>query len=56
LDKVAEYSAELAIIDTSTPSIYADIEIAAALKQQIPNLFVILVGVHVSALPLETCK
>ncbi len=44
----------LAVLDTSTPSIYSDVEIGAALKKAIPSIFVVLVGVHVSALPTET--
>jgi radical SAM superfamily enzyme YgiQ (UPF0313 family) len=54
IKQTTPFGPQLAIIDTSTPSIYSDIEIAAKLKKSIPNLFVILVGVHVSALPLET--
>jgi len=54
ITRVKEFNPALAIIDTSTPSIYSDIETAAALKTAIPSLFIVLVGVHVSALPLET--
>jgi radical SAM superfamily enzyme YgiQ (UPF0313 family) len=49
-----KFSPELAVLDTSTPSIYADIETATALKRALPGLFVVLVGPHVSALPIET--
>jgi radical SAM superfamily enzyme YgiQ (UPF0313 family) len=52
--RVADFGPGLAILDTSTPSIYSDIEVAAALKKQMPGLFVVLVGAHVSALPEET--
>ena len=52
--KVESFKPRMAVIDTSTPSIYADVETAAALKRLIPSLFTILVGVHVSALPVET--
>jgi len=54
ITRVKEFNPALAVIDTSTPSIYSDIETAAALKTAIPSLFTVLVGVHVSALPLET--
>jgi anaerobic magnesium-protoporphyrin IX monomethyl ester cyclase len=49
-----DFGPGLAIIDTSTPSIYDDIDSARRLKQAIPGLFTVLVGVHVSALPKET--
>jgi radical SAM superfamily enzyme YgiQ (UPF0313 family) len=52
--RAIDFSPRLAILDTSTPSIYNDVEIAANLKKKIPNLFTVLVGVHVSALPKET--
>jgi anaerobic magnesium-protoporphyrin IX monomethyl ester cyclase len=52
--KAERFMPRMAVIDTSTPSIYADVETAAALKRRVPGLFVVLVGVHVSALPEET--
>ena len=42
---------KLAILDTSTPSIDADIQAAAALRRAVPELFTVLVGPHASALP-----
>ncbi len=44
----------LAVIDTSTPSIDADIEAAKALRAVVPGLFTVLVGPHATALPEET--
>jgi radical SAM superfamily enzyme YgiQ (UPF0313 family) len=52
--RVAAFGPALAILDTSTPSIYSDIEVAMALKKEIKGLFTVLVGAHVSALPGET--
>ena len=52
--RAKNFNPALAVLDTSTPSIYSDIETAKALKKVLPSLFVVLVGVHVSALPLET--
>ncbi|WP_026662311.1 B12-binding domain-containing radical SAM protein [Butyrivibrio proteoclasticus] len=46
----------LFVIDTSTPSIYNDVEFAAGLKDRFQNSFVVLVGTHVSALPNETLE
>ena len=56
LAKIKALQPQIAILDTSTPSIYNDIKIGAALKKDNPSLFVILVGVHVSALPVETLE
>jgi anaerobic magnesium-protoporphyrin IX monomethyl ester cyclase len=52
--RIADFNPGLAILDTSTPSIYSDVEVAASLKKDAPNLFTVLVGAHVSALPEET--
>jgi radical SAM superfamily enzyme YgiQ (UPF0313 family) len=52
--RAAAFGARLAVLDTSTPSIYSDAEVAARLKQAAPGLFVALVGVHVSAVPEQT--
>ncbi len=54
IDKIKTFGPSMAVLDTSTPSIYSDLETGAALKKEIPSLFVVLVGVHVSALPEET--
>jgi anaerobic magnesium-protoporphyrin IX monomethyl ester cyclase len=54
VERAKAFNPALAVLDTSTPSIYNDIEAGKALKKALPSLFVVLVGVHVSALPLET--
>lgn len=54
IKEVSDFSPKLLVIDTSTPSIYNDIEIAEQLKERLPNCFTLLVGAHVSALPDET--
>lgn len=54
VEKVKSFGPSVVVLDTSTPSIYSDIETGCALKDAIPSLFVVLVGVHVSALPEET--
>ena len=54
--KIAEFKPQLVIIDTSTPSIYADVETAAAIKRIIPDIVTVLVGAHVSALPVESLE
>ena len=50
------FKPELIVIDTSTPSIYSDIQAGVYLKQKLPNSFIILVGTHPSALPEETLQ
>ena len=50
------FKPDLAVVDTSTPSIYNDIEIAGKLKNKYSNCFILLVGTHPSALPEETLE
>lgn len=54
--KIKKFNPAMVVIDTSTPSIYNDIDVAKALKEKIPSLYVVLVGVHVSALPEQTLE
>jgi anaerobic magnesium-protoporphyrin IX monomethyl ester cyclase len=56
VERAKAFQPGIAVVDTSTPSIYNDIEVGAALKKALPSLFVVLVGVHVSALPVETLE
>lgn len=55
LSAVNKFSPDLLVVDTSTPSIYNDIEIAVSIKKSI-GCYVVLVGTHPSALPEETLK
>lgn len=54
IEKAVAFNPSVVIMDTSTPSIYNDIEVCLALKQKIPSLYSVMVGVHVSALPEHT--
>lgn len=45
---------KLVVVDTSTPSIYNDIEFASKIKEEYPDVFILLVGTHPSATPDET--
>lgn len=54
LARVRGFSPGLIVVETSTPSIYNDVEVCRRLKQALPDAFVILVGTHVSALPAES--
>ncbi|MDD5676069.1 MAG: radical SAM protein [Chitinivibrionales bacterium] len=56
IDKAVTFGPALAVLDTSTPSIYSDVNAAAELKKAIPGLFTVLVGVHVSALAIQTLE
>jgi radical SAM superfamily enzyme YgiQ (UPF0313 family) len=53
---IRSYDPSLLVVDTSTPSIYNDVEFADSLKELIPGSYVVLVGTHPSALPEETLK
>lgn len=54
--EIEKYKPDLVVVDTSTPSIYNDVEIAKAVKKACPNSFVLLVGTHPSAEPEKTLK
>jgi len=56
LDFLRYYRPEMAVIDTSTPSIYNDATVAAKIKEVIPRCTTVLVGPHVSALPHESIQ
>ncbi len=51
-----EFGPGLIVVDTSTPSIRNDSEVAALLKAAVPSAHVTLVGTHPTALPEETLK
>ena len=56
LDRIGAEAADAAlfVFDTSTPSIYSDVEFAASVKQRYPQAFTLLVGTHPSATADET--
>lgn len=49
-----EFKPVMAVIYTSTPSIYNDVEVAGNIKDLLPDCFVVLTGPHVSALSEES--
>ncbi len=53
-DQIERFKPDIVVVATSTPSIYGDVSYAASLKDLLPESFVVLVGVHVTALPAET--
>lgn len=56
LARVAAERPVLAILDASTPSIKADVETAARIREVSPGTLTLLVGTHVSALPEKTLQ
>ena len=56
IKRLKEFSPCLVVMDTSTPSIYNDVKTAEDIKAAHPEVFVLLVGTHVSALPEESKK
>jgi radical SAM superfamily enzyme YgiQ (UPF0313 family) len=53
-NRVKEYAPDLVVSGSSTPSIYSDSALLAEIKQENPDCFTTLVGVHVSAVPEQT--
>lgn len=51
---VKEFKPDLLVLDTSTASIYNDVEVGAELKRIVPGALLVLVGTHPSALAEET--
>lgn len=58
LTRVASEAADASmfIFDTSTPSIYSDVDFAAEVKTRYPHAFTLLVGTHPSATAQETME
>jgi len=54
LERVGSFCPDLAVVDTSTPSIYSDVDCAGAIKDLFHDSFVLLMGTHPTALPEET--
>ena len=50
-----EFAPALTVVDTSTPSIFNDVNVAVRIKE-LTGSFIVLVGTHPSALPDETLK
>jgi anaerobic magnesium-protoporphyrin IX monomethyl ester cyclase len=51
---VEKFKPALIVLDTSTPSIYNDVQVGESLKGKVPNTKIVLVGPHVSATAEET--
>jgi radical SAM superfamily enzyme YgiQ (UPF0313 family) len=56
LELVDDLEPKVVVIDSSTPSIYNDLEIAEAIKNRYLQAFILLVGPHVTALTEEILR
>lgn len=56
IDFAKQFSPDLVVIDTSTPSIKNDVKIAEEIKRAVPTAHINLVGTHPTYLPVETLK
>ena len=54
LARAREFKPDLIVINTATPSIESDLDLATTLKAELPNAVTIAIGIHVSALPRES--
>jgi radical SAM superfamily enzyme YgiQ (UPF0313 family) len=55
-DVISSYKPNLLVLDTSTPSIWNDVEVGRKIKHLSPDTYLVLVGPHVSALPEATLQ
>jgi radical SAM superfamily enzyme YgiQ (UPF0313 family) len=51
---VAEHRPQLVVLQTSTPSIHNDLQVAEVIRAAAPESCIVAIGPHVSALPEET--
>ena len=54
LDMVTDFAPDMVILDTSTASIFDDVEMGSQIKRAMPDSLVALMGTHPSAVPEET--
>ncbi|MCW5202210.1 radical SAM protein [Desulfobulbus sp. US4] len=58
IERIKKFGSPLVVVETSTPSIYNDVNFSGKLKKKLgregQELFIVLVGTHVSALPEES--
>ena len=56
INKVKEFSPDLLVMETTTPTLYKDIEFAELAKKEFPGVKIVFVGTHPSTLTIETMK
>lgn len=54
VERARSFSPDIFVINTATPSIVCDLELADALKKEFPNSLILAIGIHVTALPEES--
>ncbi len=56
VERIKKNGCELLVVETSTPSIYNDLQFCETMRTEFDQLFIVLVGTHVSALPEENLR
>lgn len=56
IERIARLSPLVLVVDTSTPSIFNDIAFCAAVKARLADVFIVVVGTHVSAMPEDSLR
>jgi len=56
LSQIEGFAPKMVVIDTSTPSIHNDLSIGCVIKRHVEDVWVVVVGTHPSALPVETLE
>lgn len=56
ISEISNFNPKMVVVDTSTPSIYNDIDVASEIKKELPDCFIVMVGPHVSACPEDTLQ
>lgn len=54
--KLKNFSPDMAVVDTSTPSIYSDAKTVVEIKAHFPETYTVLVGTHPSAISYDTLQ
>ena len=56
LEICEDFRPQMIVIDTSTPSIFNDVQVGEQIRKKLGEIFILLVGPHVSALPEESLQ
>ncbi|MFN2110532.1 MAG: B12-binding domain-containing radical SAM protein, partial [Anaerolineae bacterium] len=56
LERIVRFSPDILVMETSTPSIINDVDFCTKIKACLSDVFVVLVGTHVSALPEQSLR
>jgi radical SAM superfamily enzyme YgiQ (UPF0313 family) len=56
VERIKESGCQLLVVETSTPSIYSDIQFCESVRAAVDRLYTVLTGTHVSALPEENLR